>query len=158
MDQRYRIAERTAAFRHNPRHAAKTTQDISPWCGSGCWSLKGLAVHSRRSLIGKRQPVGMAKPVRVTLFPAHAAFPVIQAGQRSPFPFRGLLRVLSHNCLTDGSIAPVDLGHQASICSFTRELYSSAFKLAVTYLGGTSPLASRAFVVHLINRTNIIVY
>jgi hypothetical protein len=70
-------------------------------------------------------------------FPARAAFPEIQTGQRSPLHFRGLLRVHSRYGPQDCSIAQGDLGHEASICSVTRTHCSSATRLTVNYLGGT---------------------
>jgi len=70
-------------------------------------------------------------------FPTRAAFPVIQAGRRSPLHFRGLLRVHSRYGPQDGSIAQGDLRHEASTCPVAQTDCSSATRLTVNYLGGT---------------------
>lgn len=68
-------------------------------------------------------------PFCMTIHTACPAFPVIQAGRRSPHHFRGLLRVHSRYGPQDCSIAPGDLCRKTSICSVTRTHCSSATRL-----------------------------
>jgi len=97
---------------------AKTTQCTPPWR-----AVSTTLVNRAGALDG--------------FFPARAAFPVIQAGRRSPLHFRGLLRVHSRYDPPDGSIAPGDLCHEASICSVTQTYCSSASRHTANNLGGT---------------------
>ena len=73
----------------------------------------------------------------VDCFPAHAAFPVLQAGRHPHLYFRGLLRLYSRYGPSDRSTAQGGLCHEASIQSVTRPNRSSATRAIDNSLGGT---------------------
>jgi hypothetical protein len=75
---------------------------------------------------------------RVDCFPAHAAFPVLQAGRHPHLYFRGLLRLHSRYGPPDCSTAQGGLCHEASIQSVTQPNRSSATRAIDNSLGGTS--------------------
>src|ERR1700710_2770217 len=73
----------------------------------------------------------------VDCFPAHAAFPVLQAGRHPHLYFRGLLRLYSRYGPSDRSTAQGGLCHEASIQSVTRPNRSSATRAIDNSLGET---------------------
>jgi hypothetical protein len=73
----------------------------------------------------------------VDCFPAHAAFPVLQAGRHPHLYFRGLLRLHSRYGPSDCSTAQGGLCHEASIQPVTRPNRSSATRAIDNSLGGT---------------------
>jgi len=74
----------------------------------------------------------------VDCFPAHAAFPVLQAGRHPHLYFRGLLRLHSRYGPSDCSTAQGGLCHEASIQPVARPNRSSATRAIDNSLGGTS--------------------
>jgi hypothetical protein len=74
---------------------------------------------------------------RVGRFPIRAAFPVIQAGQRPRFHFRGLLRLHSRYGPSDCSTAQGGLCHEASTRPVAQPCRSSATRATDSSLGGT---------------------
>src|SRR3954454_20651643 len=73
----------------------------------------------------------------VDCFPAHAAFPVMQAGRHPHLYFRGLLRLYSRYGPSDRSTAQGGLCHEAPIQPVTRPNRSSATRAIDNSLGGT---------------------
>ncbi len=73
----------------------------------------------------------------VDIFPTHAAFPVIQAGQHPHHHFRGLLRLHTRYGPLDCSTAQGGLCHEASAHPVTRKSRSSATRLIDFYLRGS---------------------
>ena len=74
----------------------------------------------------------------VDCFPAHAAFPVLQAGRHPLLYFRGLLRLHSRYGPSDCSTPHGGLCHEASIQPVARPNRSSATRVIDNSLGGTS--------------------
>ena len=74
----------------------------------------------------------------VDCFPAHAAFPVMQAGRHPHLYFRGLLRLHSRYGPSDCSTAQGGLCHEASIQLVTHPNRSSATRAIDNSLGGSS--------------------
>ena len=74
----------------------------------------------------------------VDCFPAHAAFPVLQAGRHPHLHFRGLLRLHSRYGPSDCSTAQGGLCHEASIQLVTQPNRSSATRAIDNSLGGSS--------------------
>jgi hypothetical protein len=74
----------------------------------------------------------------VDCFPAHAAFPVLQAGRHPHLYFRGLLRLHSRYGPSDCSTAQGGLCHEASIRLVTQPNRSSATRAIDNSLGGSS--------------------
>src|SRR4051794_30817735 len=73
----------------------------------------------------------------VDCFPAHAAFPVMQAGRHPLLYFRGLLRLHSRYGPPDRSTAQGGLCHEASVQPVTRPNRSSATRAIDNSLDGT---------------------
>ena len=71
-------------------------------------------------------------------FPAHAAFPVMQAGRHPHLYFRGLLRLHARYGPSDCSTAQGGLCHEASIQPVTQPIRSSATRAIDNSLGGSS--------------------
>ena len=74
----------------------------------------------------------------VDCFPAHAAFPVLQAGRPPHLYFRGLLRLHSRYGPSDRSTAQRGVCHDASIQPVARPNRSSATRAIDNSLRGTS--------------------
>ena len=113
------------------RRSATTSRPLpSPRCGSP--PLPGSP--SRRAV-----PITPADQTgaRVGCFPIRAAFPVIQAGRRPRFHFRGLLRLHSRYGPSGCSTAQGGLCHEASTRPVAQPGRSSATRATDSSLGGT---------------------